>query len=187
MRALQFTIIAWFATVAVALPRLLHAGPPSEQIENATPALEAVNPASPTSQETPAPTIPPGTTITKSNWGQYKQFFTEGEIGLWEGRWTWKMPDDVQINVGPPNVYPLPEPFIELTEKYGDQTQLVRLPDGRWRLKNYVAGMPFPVPREPNMGLKILANPELPNRTASGRGLQRLWCPRPYLRNRPFR
>lgn len=158
MRALQFTIIAWFATVAVALPRLLHAGPPSEQIENATPALEAVNPASPTSQETSASTIPPGTTITKTNWVQYKQFFTEGEIGLWEGRWTWRMPDDVQINVGPPNVYPLPEPFIELSEKYGDQTQLVRLSDGRWRLKNYVAGMPFPVPREPNMGLKILAN-----------------------------
>jgi hypothetical protein len=89
---------------------------------------------------------------------QYKQFFSQGEIGLWEGSWFWKMPDDVQINVGVTEVYPLPEPFVQLSEKYGDQTQLVRLADGRWRLKNYIAGMPFPIPREPNMGLKILAN-----------------------------
>jgi hypothetical protein len=143
---------------AVGLAGLVHAGPLPEQAENSPSALEAVTPAPPTSVETSVPTIPPGTTITKSNWMQYKQFFTEGEIGLWDGRWLWKMPDDVHINVGPTQVYPLPEPFIELSEKYGDQTQLVRLPDGQWRLKNYVAGMPFPVPHEPNMGLKILAN-----------------------------
>jgi hypothetical protein len=89
---------------------------------------------------------------------QYKAFFSEGERGLWEGRWFWKMPDDVQITVGPTNVYPLPDPFLQLSEKYGDQTKLIRLPDGRWQLRNYVAGMPFPVPREPNSGVKILAN-----------------------------
>ncbi len=158
MRRLQSAIIAGFVVAAAAMPRLVHAGPPSEQVENPTPASETLMPAAPTSSEIPAPAIAPGTTITKSNWMQYKQFFTEGEIGLWEGRWFWKMPDDVQIIVGPTKVYPLPEPFVELTEKYGDQTQLVRQPDGRWRLKNYIAGMPFPVPQEPNMGLKILTN-----------------------------
>jgi hypothetical protein len=158
MRAIHFTVIAGLIAGAVGLAGLVHAEPPTEQVENSPSALEAANPAPQTSDEISVPAIRPGTTITKSNWMQYKQFFTEGEIGLWDGRWFWKMPDDVQINVGPTQVYPLPEPFIQLSEKYGDQTQLVRLPDGRWRLKNYVAGMPFPVPHEPNMGLKILAN-----------------------------
>lgn len=162
MRVLLRTIVAGFVAALAGLPSLAHGGPPPEKVELATPASGTVNnaepAAEPTSVEAPAPAIAPGTTITKSNWTQYKQFFSEGEIGLWEGRWPWKMPDDIQINVGPTQIYPLPAPFMELTEKYGDQTQLIRLPDGQWRLKNYVAGMPFALPREPNMGLKILAN-----------------------------
>jgi hypothetical protein len=158
IKVLRSTIIAGFVVAAVLLPRPLHAEPISTPVENQTPPVETVNPTSPLVQETAIFSIPPGTTITSSNWEQYKQFFTEGEIGLWQGRWFWKMPADVQINVGPTKVFPLPEPFVELSEKYGDQTQLVRMSDGRWQLKNYAAGMPFPVPREPNMGLKILAN-----------------------------
>jgi hypothetical protein len=158
MRAPQSMIIAGLVAAAVGLPRLINAVPPPEQMENPTAALGAVTSAEPTLAEIETPSILPGTTITKSNWMQYKSFLTEGEIGLWEGRWLWKMPDDVQINVGPTKVYPLPEPFVQLTEKYGDQTRLVRLADGRWQLKNYVAGIPFPIPREPSMGVKILAN-----------------------------
>jgi hypothetical protein len=158
MRPLSLPIIATLVTAAVALSGMIHAAPPPEQIENPPPPLETVTPTQPSSLESSGPTIAPGTTITKSNWMQYKQFFSVGEIGLWEGKWFWKMPDDVQINVGPTQVYPLPEPFVELSEKYGDQTRLIRLADGRWQLRNYVAGIPFPVPREPNMGVKILAN-----------------------------
>ena len=158
MRVLHCTLIAGLIASVVGLPRLVNAfSPPQPQESPAADSAEA-SPSEASAIEAPTPSVPPGITITKSNWTQYKQFFTTGEIGLWEGSWFWKMPDDVQINVGPTQVYPLPEPFIELSEKYGDQTRLVRLPDGRWRLKNYVAGMPFPIPREPNLGLKVLAN-----------------------------
>jgi hypothetical protein len=103
-------------------------------------------------------TIPPGTVITQANWQQYKQFFSDGEIYLWQGSGFWKMPPDVHIEVGPTKVYPLPPPFVEATEKYGSQTRLEKQGDGRWKLLNYVAGVPFPIPEEPNKGLKILVN-----------------------------
>ena len=159
MKVLQSVLIAGFVALFLTFGVLAHAGPPPEQVENQTPPEEGAEAPSATPEETPEPpAIAPGTIINKSNWMQYKQFFTDGEVGLWEGKWFWKMPDDVQINVGPTKVYPLPAPFVELTERYGDQTQLVQLPNGRWKLKNYVAGMPFALPREPNMGLKILTN-----------------------------
>ncbi len=158
MKALQSVLIAGFAAALFCLG-LAHAGPPPEQVENLAPPEEGAEAPSATPQETPEPpAIPPGTVINKTNWMQYKQFFSDGEVGLWEGKWFWKMPDDVQLNVGPTKVYPLPEPFVELTERYGDQTQLVKLPNGRWQLRNYLAGMPFALPHEPNMGLKILTN-----------------------------
>jgi hypothetical protein len=103
-------------------------------------------------------TIPPGTVITTANWTQYKQFFSDGEIYLWQGTDFWKMPPDVRIEVGPTTVYPLPAPFVEATEKYGGQTRLEKQSDGRWKLLDYVAGVPFPTPEEPNKGLKILVN-----------------------------
>jgi hypothetical protein len=148
-----FAAMLWFGSLA-------YSGPPPEQVENQGPPEEGFGAApAPLPEETSeTPAIPPGTVINKSNWMQYKQFFSDGVVGLWEGKWFWKMPDDVQVSVGPATVYPLPQPFIELSEKYGDQTQLVRQPNGRWQLKNYVAGMPFALPREPNMGVKILAN-----------------------------
>jgi hypothetical protein len=158
IKALRRTLLLGCAVTVLFLPGRLRAGPPSARVEAQTSPEGAESPP-PQAVETPAPpAIAPGTVITKSNWMQYRQFFSEGEIGLWEGRWFWKMPDDVQINVGPTRVYPLPEPFIELTERYGEQTQLIKLPSGRWQVKNYVSGMPFAIPSEPNMGLKILTN-----------------------------
>jgi hypothetical protein len=157
MRVQQLAIIAAILAASMAVCPFVDAESP-EPAQSPSLEFDEVIPAAPGSLESSAPAVPAGTTITKSNWMQYKQFFSEGEAGLWEGRWFWRMPDDVQINVGPTQVYSLPEPFIEMTEKYGDQTQLVRLADGRWRLKNYIAGMPFPIPHEPNMGVKILAN-----------------------------
>jgi hypothetical protein len=103
-------------------------------------------------------TIPSGTVITMANWQQYKRFFSDGEIYLWQGSGFWKMPPDVRIEVGPTTVYPLPPPFVEATEKYGGQTRIEKQSNGRWKLLNYVAGVPFPIPEEPNKGLKILVN-----------------------------
>jgi hypothetical protein len=48
--------------------------------------------------------IPIGTTITMANWQQYQQFMPLGMIKLFEGRYGWKMPSDVQITVGPSHV-----------------------------------------------------------------------------------
>src|SRR5437899_11402448 len=102
-----------------------------------------------------APTIAPGTVINSSNWPQYKQYMSDGEIGLWEGKWFWKMPADAQINVGSTTVYALPTAYVAASEKYGDQTRIEKGADGRWRLKNYVAGVPFPIPTDPDKGQKI--------------------------------
>jgi hypothetical protein len=68
------------------------------------------------------------------------------------------MPDDVEIHVGQQHSWTLPKPFIEASEKYGGQTRLVKQPDGRYRLDNYVAGYPFPKPDGPDKGTEIAAN-----------------------------
>ncbi|MGH7934360.1 MAG: DUF1329 domain-containing protein, partial [Candidatus Binataceae bacterium] len=114
--------------------------------------------ATPALADNPAATIPPGTVITMQNWQQYKQFFTEGVQGFFEGKWFWKMPSDLEIHVAATHVYPLPKPFIEANEKYGGQARLVKQSDGRWKLENYVAGFPFPDPSGPNKALEIAAN-----------------------------
>jgi Protein of unknown function (DUF1329) len=103
-------------------------------------------------------TIPAGTKITKQNWRQYKKFFSDGEIYFWEGQGFWKMPDDVEMDVGEPHHFTLPAPFVEANEKYGSQTRLVKMPDGRFQLTNYIAGFPFPNPSGPDIGTEIAAN-----------------------------
>jgi hypothetical protein len=119
---------------------------------------DAIAPEAAAPDLTASPAIPPGTVINSSNWMKYQDHFSDGEIGLWQGKWFWKMPPDAQITVGPTKIYPLPAPFVEASEKYGDQTRLERLPNGRWQLKNYVAGVPFPIPDDPDKGQKILTN-----------------------------
>jgi hypothetical protein len=102
--------------------------------------------------------VSPGLVITKSNWQAYKDCFSDGVQEFWRGTYFWKMPDDVQIHVGKQHSWTLPKPFIEASEKYGGQTRLVKQPDGRYRLDNYVAGYPFPKPDGPDKGTKIAAN-----------------------------
>ncbi|MGH8011684.1 MAG: DUF1329 domain-containing protein [Candidatus Binataceae bacterium] len=110
-------------------------------------------------QDTQHQTIPPiGTTISMSNWRQYKTVMPLGMQKLFEGVYGWKMPADVQIEIGPAQYNMVPKSWIEATEKYGSQTQVVKLPNGHYQLKNYVAGTPFPHPAEPYKGWKILAN-----------------------------
>ena len=105
-----------------------------------------------------AATIAPGTTITMANWAQYKDFMPETMVGLFAGKYSWKMPDDVRMVVGPTVLHPLPKNYLAATEKYAAQVQLVELPGGGLSLANYHGGIPFPNPAEPHKGWKTLAN-----------------------------
>jgi Protein of unknown function (DUF1329) len=100
----------------------------------------------------------PGTVITTQNWMQYKDCFSDGVQVFWQGTYFWKMPDDVAIQVGPQHTFVLPKPYRDATEKYGGQTRLVKQADGRLKLVNYVAGLPFPNPSGPDKGTEIAAN-----------------------------
>jgi hypothetical protein len=103
-------------------------------------------------------TIPPGTAITMANWQQYKDFMPETMQGLFAGSYSWKMPDDVRIEVGPTVIHPLPATYLAATEKYASQVRLIELPDGGLSLANYHGGIPFPNAAEPHKGWKTLAN-----------------------------
>src|SRR5262249_44744224 len=101
---------------------------------------------------------PPGTKITMQNWRQYVAFMPAGMQALFESKYFWKMPPDVELIVGPPVEHPLPLSYREATQKYSSQVKLVETPDGGLMIRDYVAGMPFPDPAEPHKGWKILAN-----------------------------
>jgi hypothetical protein len=105
-----------------------------------------------------AAAIPPGTKITMQNWQEYRQFMPDGMIDLFDGKYFWKMPADVEMDVGPTMIHPLPKGYLEATERNRGKTQLVELPDGGMTLANYQGGSPFPDPAEPHRGWKILAN-----------------------------
>ncbi|MGH8013815.1 MAG: DUF1329 domain-containing protein, partial [Candidatus Binataceae bacterium] len=115
------------------------------------------NSAAPSDNSAPA-TIPAGTTITMQNWRQYQQFMPVGMVKLFEGTYYWKMPQDVQMEVGPTTIYPLPRNYQAATEKYSSQVKVVELPDGGLTLRNYTAGAPFPNPNGPHKGWEILAD-----------------------------
>src|SRR5277367_6771249 len=104
------------------------------------------------------PPPPVGTKITTSNWQQYKAFLPFGMTKLFEGQYQWKMPADVEINIGPTRYGNLPKTWIEATEKYGQQDTVEVLPNGHFRINNYHGGVVFPDPEEPHKGFKILAN-----------------------------
>ncbi|HLW70802.1 MAG TPA: DUF1329 domain-containing protein [Candidatus Binataceae bacterium] len=169
MRAERLALVIAIA-VALGLPRFVYAqespaAVPSwlpsgatEVPDESAPDSDAAAGAESAAVAAPAGSIPPGTVINSSNWSAYQQYMTVGEIGLWQGKWFWKMPADAQIKVAATTVYPLPTPFVEDSEKYGDQTRIEKQADGRWVLKNYVAGVPFPIPDDPNKGQKILTN-----------------------------
>jgi hypothetical protein len=102
--------------------------------------------------------IPPGTIITMANWQHYRAFMPDGMAALFEGKYFWKMPPDVRIEIGPTAILPLPKNYLAATEKYAPQVRLVELPDGGLTLENYRGGVPFPNPTDPHKGWKTLAN-----------------------------
>src|SRR6266849_3902542 len=125
--------------------------------------------------------VKPGTVITKPNWTQYKDCFTYGEQRFWQGDLFWKMPEDVEIHVGQEHRWTLPKPYVDATEKYGGQTRLVKQPDGLYRLENYVAGLPFPNPSEPDKGTKMPPMSLTKCRATSGANSQTWATHRPSL------
>jgi hypothetical protein len=103
-------------------------------------------------------TIAPGTKITIRNWRKYQQFMPLGMIELFKGTYFWKIPEDVEIDVGPTVSYPLAKSYVVATEKYSSQVRVVHLADGNNDIANYVGGEPFPSPREPDKGYKLMAD-----------------------------
>jgi hypothetical protein len=104
------------------------------------------------------PDMPVGTKITTSNWQQYKAYLPLGMQKLFQGVYFWKMPDGVELDVGPTIHNFLPTSWRNATEKFGSQTTVEVLPNGHYVLHNYHGGTPFPNPQDPNKGWKILAN-----------------------------
>jgi hypothetical protein len=97
-------------------------------------------------------------TITMGNFRDYQKYMPDGMAALFEGKYFWKMAPDVEMQVGPTIIHPLPKNYVEATEKYSGQVKVVELPNGGLTLSNYTGGVPFPSPTEPHQGWKILAN-----------------------------
>jgi hypothetical protein len=160
-----------FATTTIALVLAIGTGFARAQVQ--TPQAK---PDAPAAATVPAPvavpgttaatdaaqpandTIPAGTTINAQNWQQYQQFMPDGMVALFQGKYFWKMPPDVQMELGPTIIHPLPKTYLDATEKFASQVKLVDLPGGGMTLSGYQGGIPFPNPAEPHQGWKILAN-----------------------------
>ncbi len=90
--------------------------------------------------------IPPGSIISQANWQNYRQFMPPAMQALFAGRSFWKMPADVQMEIGPTQAMPLPPAYMADTEKNAGHTTLKKLPDAGYIPEGYVAGIPFPNP-----------------------------------------
>lgn len=128
---------------------LLHPYGAFAQGSNSTPANQVVG---------ITPTEAVGTTVTAHNWQKYRDYMPDGMIALFEGKYFWKMPSDVEMEIGPTVINPLPKPYLEATEQFAGQVRLVELPNGGLTLSNYQGGIPFPNPAEPHRGWKVLAD-----------------------------
>jgi len=104
------------------------------------------NPANISESAAAFSSITPGTIITMQNWQKYRQFMPDGMTAMFEGKYFWKMPPDVQMEVGPTVVQPLPKNYLAATERYSDQVRIIELPNGGLALQGYRAGVPFPNP-----------------------------------------
>jgi len=115
-------------------------------------AYEALAPADSTA------TIAPGTKITLENWTKYRRFMPVGMQALFSGNYPWKMGSgpEYTMEVGPTIPIPLSRKYLADTEKYSGKVRLKKVPTGGYTIENYVAGVPFPNPTEPEMGIKLM-------------------------------
>jgi hypothetical protein len=87
----------------------------------------------------PTDTIPVGTVITGANWQRYSRFMPAGMQAIFAGDHFWRMPPDVQIEVGPAIPIALPSRYLENTATYAKQVTLGgRLCPGRIRRRNSI-------------------------------------------------
>jgi len=102
-------------------------------------------------------TIPPGTKITLQNWQKYKKFMQMWTQAAYSGKYKWHVGSEPEytVEVGPTHHFPMDRQFIQDTEKYGGQAQLIPLSTGGFSWKHYVAGIAFPKPAEPNLAAKL--------------------------------
>ena len=145
----MISTLAAFFSLVLCVVTISTASPASE---NQPPRVESLDHSS------GADSIPPGTTITMQNWQKYRGFMPDGMAALFEGKYFWKMPPDVQMEVGPTVIVPLPKNYLDATEKYGGQVRIIELPDGGLTLQGYRGGIPFLNPQEPHRGWKVLMN-----------------------------
>ena len=75
-------------------------------------------------------TIGPRTRITMRNWRQFRQYMPMGMQELFEGRYFWMMPKDVEMDLGPTVIYPLTAGYRLATEKHSAAVRVVHLPNG---------------------------------------------------------
>jgi hypothetical protein len=94
----------------------------------------------------PAATIPAGTVLTGANWRRYASFMPVGMQAIFAGDHFWRMPPDVQIEIGPTIPIALPRRYRDDTASYAKQVTLARVADGGYVPAGYVAGIPFPQP-----------------------------------------
>ena len=106
----------------------------------------------------PEARVAPGTTINMSNWVKYQQYMPVGMLELFQGKHFWKMPPDIEINVGPTIAYSLPRGYTEATRANSKSVRVVHLANGHYDIANYRGGVPFPDPQDPDKGYKLLAD-----------------------------
>ena len=102
------------------------------------------SPADPVDPDAAAPQ--PGTQITYANWQEYKEFMPPAMQALFIGEHFWKMPADLQMEVGPTLPMPLPPTYLADTEKNAGRVSLRKLPDAGYIPQGYATGIPFPNP-----------------------------------------
>ena len=61
--------------------------------------------------------LPVGTKITTANWQQYKNFLPLGMQKLYEGKYFWKIPADVEMNIGPTRAFAPPPGYVSATRR----------------------------------------------------------------------
>src|SRR5438552_1476959 len=152
MRGLTRMARVWPAVLLGSMCFILTNGLP------ATAGSSSIGVAATKDHSAAAGSISPGTQITMQNWREYSEFMPDGMRALFEGKYFWKMPADVEMDVGPTVIHPLPKGYLEATEVGRSQTRVTTLPDGRRSIDGYRGGLPFPDPAETHIGWKILAD-----------------------------
>lgn len=106
------------------------------------------------SDESAAAGIEPGTVISQQNWRRYRNFMSEGLKALFAGDHFWRLPSDLQIEVGPTISIPLPKKYLEDTSRYSSRVSLSKTRFGGYVPSGYIAGLPFPHPLDGDSSLR---------------------------------